>query len=92
MRQELRRRIMSLPWRAKLRLLWRMFRAPDVPLVAKAILPLLVLYLAMPFDLVPDFIPVLGQLDDLLVIALGLGLFLWLTPAHVVDAHVSAVE
>ena len=38
----------------------------------KALLGLLVAYLAMPFDLVPDFIPVAGQLDDAVLVALVL--------------------
>jgi uncharacterized membrane protein YkvA (DUF1232 family) len=38
----------------------------------KALLGLLVAYLAMPFDLVPDFIPVAGQLDDAVLVALTL--------------------
>lgn len=83
---------MDLPLRAKLRLLWRMFRDPAVPGRAKSVLPVIVLYLAFPFDLVPDFIPLLGQLDDLLVVVLGLGLFLLLTPRAIVERHLSAFE
>jgi uncharacterized membrane protein YkvA (DUF1232 family) len=40
-----------------------------VPRRAKVVLGLLVLYLAMPLDLVPDFIPVAGQLDDAVLVA-----------------------
>lgn len=83
---------MALPLRSKFTLLWRMLRDPDVPAFAKAVLPVLVAYLAMPFDIVPDFIPVLGQLDDLVVIAAGLGVFLWLTPRPVVEDHLTALE
>jgi uncharacterized membrane protein YkvA (DUF1232 family) len=83
---------MKLRIRDKIALLWAMFRDPAVPLHARAVLPVLALYLAMPFDLIPDFIPVLGQLDDLLVIAAGLGLFMMLTPAHVIEEHLRAYE
>jgi uncharacterized membrane protein YkvA (DUF1232 family) len=83
---------MRLRIRSKIALPWAMFRDPDVPLHAKAVLPVLAAHLAFPFDLIPDFIPVLGQLDDLLVIAAGLGLFLMLTPAHLVEAHLRAFE
>lgn len=92
MKRDLSKRIMALPIRVKISLLWRMFRDPDVPVAAKSVLPVLVAYLAMPFDLVPDFIPVLGQLDDLLIIAAGLGLFLWLTPRPVIEQHLRALE
>ena len=43
-----------------------------VPRRAKLVLGLTIPYLASPVDLVPDFIPVLGQLDDALVVALAL--------------------
>jgi uncharacterized membrane protein YkvA (DUF1232 family) len=43
-----------------------------VPRRAKVALGLLVPYLALPLDLVPDFIPVLGQLDDALLVAVVL--------------------
>lgn len=92
MKRDLSQRIMKLPFRAKVRLIWRMFRDPDVPGRAKAVLPLIGLYVAMPFDLIPDFIPVLGQLDDLLVVAVGLGLFLLLTPRDIVEQHLQDFE
>jgi uncharacterized membrane protein YkvA (DUF1232 family) len=53
-------------------LLKRLLADPRVPRRRKALLVLLVAYLAMPVDLVPDFIPVAGQLDDALVAALAL--------------------
>jgi uncharacterized membrane protein YkvA (DUF1232 family) len=46
----------------------RLLGDPRVPRSAKLAIGLLVPYLAMPFDLVPDFIPVAGQLDDALVV------------------------
>jgi uncharacterized membrane protein YkvA (DUF1232 family) len=50
----------------------RLVQDPRVPRRRKLLLGLLGAYLALPFDLVPDFIPVAGQLDDAVVIALAL--------------------
>jgi uncharacterized membrane protein YkvA (DUF1232 family) len=47
-------------------------RDPRVPRSRKLLLGALIVYLAMPFDLVPDFIPVAGQLDDALIVVLVL--------------------
>jgi uncharacterized membrane protein YkvA (DUF1232 family) len=53
----------------------RLARDPRVPRRRKLILVALVGYLALPFDLVPDFIPVAGQLDDTVIVALVLRYF-----------------
>ena len=50
----------------------RLLRDPLVPRRKKALLVALAGYLALPFDLVPDFIPIAGQLDDAVVVALVL--------------------
>jgi uncharacterized membrane protein YkvA (DUF1232 family) len=50
----------------------RLLGDPRVPRRRKLLLWLLVAYLALPIDLVPDFIPVAGQLDDAIVVALVL--------------------
>jgi hypothetical protein len=50
----------------------RLLADSDVPRRKKALLVALAGYLALPFDLVPDFIPVAGQLDDALIVALVL--------------------
>ena len=57
-------------------LLYRLLRDPRVPRRRKLLLAGLVGYLALPFDLVPNFIPVAGQLDDALVVAFVLRRFL----------------
>lgn len=53
----------------------RLLRDPRVPRRKKALLVALAGYLALPFDLVPDFIPVAGQLDDVMIVALVLRSF-----------------
>jgi uncharacterized membrane protein YkvA (DUF1232 family) len=53
-------------------LVGRLARDPRVPRRRKLLLLALAGYLALPFDLVPDFIPVAGQLDDAIVVALVL--------------------
>jgi uncharacterized membrane protein YkvA (DUF1232 family) len=85
-------RAAALPLRRKLRLAGRLLTDRRVPLAARAILPALVLYLAMPLDLIPDFIPVLGYLDDLLVVLAAAWLFLRLVPSAVLEGHVAALE
>ena len=63
--------------------LWLVFRHNDTPWPVKAVLILLLAYLASPVDLIPDVIPILGMLDDLAVAAFALWLAYRLTPAHV---------
>ena len=53
----------------------RLLRDPGVPRRKKTLLVALAAYLALPFDLVPDFIPVAGQLDDVVIVALVLRSF-----------------
>jgi len=55
------------------------------PRVAKWLLVLAIGYLLLPFDLIPDWIPVLGQLDDLIVVPGLVLLALWLVTDDVVD-------
>ncbi len=47
----------------------RLLQDPRVPRRAKLAVALLIPYLAMPFDLIPDFIPIAGQLDDAILVA-----------------------
>jgi uncharacterized membrane protein YkvA (DUF1232 family) len=53
----------------------------------KALLVALLAYLAMPFDLVPDFIPVAGQLDDVLIVAWVLRRLVRSAGAEIVREH-----
>lgn len=80
-------RLEVLGWSRTLRGIWRLFRDRDAPLLPRLLVVPLVFYLVMPVDLVPDFIPVIGVADDLLVIGLTAWLMLRLLPAAVVDAH-----
>jgi uncharacterized membrane protein YkvA (DUF1232 family) len=91
-RHPLVRRILALPTRGKLALVRRLVTSRDVPLPAKLALPALLLYLALPFDLVPDFVPVLGYADDALAVAGAIALVLWLTPAQVIEGAIEAEE
>ncbi len=65
----------------------RLLADPRVPRRRKALLALAALYLASPIDLVPDFIPVVGQLDDAVVLALVLRRVVAGSGAGLVEEH-----
>jgi uncharacterized membrane protein YkvA (DUF1232 family) len=54
------------------RLLWRLQRDPRVPVKAKLALPAVIAYVISPIDLIPDFIPFAGQVDDVYLIIIVL--------------------
>lgn len=63
--------------------LWLAYRHPRTPLHAKVFSICIVAYALSPVDLIPDFIPVLGYLDDLILIPLGIFLALRMIPRDV---------
>jgi uncharacterized membrane protein YkvA (DUF1232 family) len=68
-------------------------RDPRVPWYAKAFMGLVLAYAFSPIDLIPDFIPVLGYLDDLIIVPIGITLTLKMIPAQVmIDARKQAAE
>ena len=73
------------------RLVWALLRDRRVPPRQKLILVGIAAYLVLPIDLIPDFVPVLGQLDDLAVILLGLDLFIRSAPQDVVEEHMARI-
>lgn len=65
---------------------------PQTPKFAKALLWLAIGYLLMPFDLIPDFLPIIGQLDEVIIIPALLYFALKLTPQTVIDECRKMVE
>ena len=73
------------------RLAMRLLGDPRVPLIAKAAGGAALLYVLFPLDVLPDFIPLAGQIDDLAVILFGIEALIRLTPPHLVDEHRAAL-
>jgi uncharacterized membrane protein YkvA (DUF1232 family) len=67
-------------------------RDPRVPWYAKVFMGLVLAYAFSPIDLIPDFIPVLGYLDDLVIIPLGIALCVKMIPAEVMSDARKQVE
>lgn len=77
-------------WRARARqlktetyALYLAYQDPRVPLYARVFIAVVVAYAFSPIDLIPDFIPVLGYLDDVVLVPLGIALALKMIPAEV---------
>jgi uncharacterized membrane protein YkvA (DUF1232 family) len=65
-------------------------RDPRVPWYAKAVALAVAAYALSPIDLIPDFIPVIGYLDDLIIVPLGILLAVWLIPPAILAEHRAA--
>jgi uncharacterized membrane protein YkvA (DUF1232 family) len=61
------------------------YRDPRTPWYARVLGALVVAYAFSPIDLIPDFIPVIGYLDDLVLVPLGIALVMKMIPREVVD-------
>jgi uncharacterized membrane protein YkvA (DUF1232 family) len=61
-------------------------RDPRTPTYVRVLALLVAAYALSPIDLIPDFIPVIGYLDDLLIVPLGLALVVRLTPPEVLES------
>jgi len=62
-------------------------RDPRVPWYAKGVALLVAAYAVSPVDLIPDFIPVLGHLDDIVLVPLGVAIAARLMPAELLEEH-----
>ncbi len=69
--------------KTKIAALYLAYRRSDTPLIAKIVAAVTVGYALSPIDLIPDFIPVLGYLDDLILLPLLIALCLKLIPASI---------
>lgn len=68
-------------------------RDPRTPLLVRLLALLVAAYALSPIDLIPDFIPVIGYLDDLILLPLGIALIIKFTPPEVIsDANEQATK
>lgn len=72
--------------------LWKLFTHPETPRAAKLVAIAVLAYAVSPIDLIPDFVPVLGMLDDVVLIPLGIALAVKLTPRPLWEARLREAE
>jgi uncharacterized membrane protein YkvA (DUF1232 family) len=72
--------------------LWKLVRHPDTPRAARLVAWAVLAYALSPIDLIPDFIPLLGQLDDIVLIPLGVALVARMVPAPLWQARLREAE
>jgi len=90
--KKLAKRIAKLPFLDKISLSGSLISDDRIPIAPRIIALVLVLYIASPIDLIPDFIPVIGYLDDILIVLVGAGLLLRSVPRHILEEHVVRYE
>ena len=73
------------------RLVWRLTFDKRVSIFLRASVPLALLYVISPYDILRDRIPILGRFDDLIILGLALLFLTKLAPPNVVDEHMDRV-
>lgn len=71
---------------------WLAARDPRTPWFAKVLALAVAAYAISPIDLIPDFIPIIGYLDDLIIVPLGIMLVVRLIPSELMDEHREAAS
>jgi uncharacterized membrane protein YkvA (DUF1232 family) len=90
--KQLVERVGALSWRQRFDFAVGLMRDERLPIAVRLLIPALALYLLLPLDIIPDFIPVVGALDDILVILVVLRLVLRSIPAELLDEHLDRYE
>lgn len=70
------------------RLLWALARDERIPTASKALLAGAAAYTVLPIDVIPDAVPILGRLDDAVVVVLAIDLFLETVPQAILDEKI----
>jgi uncharacterized membrane protein YkvA (DUF1232 family) len=86
------RDIERLGWAHKGRLVWALSRDSRVPVWVRGIVVLPALYMISPIDIVPDFLPVLGRMDDAAIFGIAMDLIARYAPPEVVEEHVERLR
>jgi uncharacterized membrane protein YkvA (DUF1232 family) len=76
----------------QVQLVWLLFKDRDVPAYLKLLPIAAVAYLIFPVDILPDVLPMLGQLDDISILLLGAKMFIEMAPQEVVARHLDALH
>ena len=74
------------------KLVFQLILDPKVPIYLKALPFAALAYLIFPFDFLPDFVPGLGQLDDLTILLLGAKVFIELAPKDIVAQYIDRMQ
>ena len=74
------------------RLYWRLLLDRRTPLLPKIVLIAAVAYVILPFDLIPDVIPIVGEVDDMVILIAACRLFIALCPEDLVREHVQRID
>ena len=72
---------------SSIRLIWKLLTDSRVPFWIRIALPLALIYVISPIDILPDFIPVIGRVDDIIAIVAGIMILLKLAPKKVVNQY-----
>jgi uncharacterized membrane protein YkvA (DUF1232 family) len=72
--------------------LWKLFKHPDTPWAPRWVAIAVLAYVVSPIDLLPDFIPVIGLLDELVLVPMGVALAVRLTPPALWRARLAEAE
>jgi uncharacterized membrane protein YkvA (DUF1232 family) len=81
-----------LSWPKKSKLIWLLVKDRRIPLWSRGIALLPAIYVISPIDILPDFIPFLGRLDDAMIFGIAFDLLVRSAPEHVIRQHFEAVR